>query len=134
MHAASVHPEPGSNSRMFISYLAIRQVTISLSELFYLSFFYFLEYILLIDEICIFALAYALYFSLRCSIFNDRLLFLPDSLTIIPHTFPLVNTFFKTFLSFFIFGVFRQTMQQFDILSLSFCITKLRYYFLYKDE
>ena len=100
MHAASVHPEPGSNSRMFILYLACASYNL-LSELFYLSFFYFLEYILLIDEICIFALAYALYFSLRCSIFNDRLPSLPDSLTIIPHTFCLVNTFFEIFQKIF---------------------------------
>ena len=133
MHAASVHPEPGSNSRMFILYPALAGYNL-LSELFILASFTFRVYILVIDEICISHLLmlctslFVVQFSMTVSPS------LSDSLTIIPHHFTLVNTFFKTFLSFFIFGVFRQTMQQFDILSLSFCITKLRYYFLYKDE
>ena len=36
-----------------------------------------------------------------CSIFNDRAAALADSLTIISHSFPFVNTFSKTFLLFF---------------------------------
>ena len=43
-----------------------------------------------------------LYFSLRCSIFNDRFAALfRDSFVIIPHLFPFVNTFFKSFFDFF---------------------------------
>ena len=42
------------------------------SSYFYLSFFYFVEYILFFDEISYFALRNALYNLSCCSIFNDR--------------------------------------------------------------
>ena len=72
MHAASVHPEPGSNSRK--NYIIRGFASVQSFELaLILSFSYFVEYIsLLIDEIRISHFAYALYFSLCCSIFNDR--------------------------------------------------------------
>ena len=72
MHAASVHPEPGSNSRMFVFNLAMAS-----SNHFecYLSFSYFC--LSCICSLRNFRVPFShilicLYFSLRCSIFNDR--------------------------------------------------------------
>ena len=74
MHAASVHPEPGSNSRMFVFNLAYAS-----SNHFecYLSFSYFcLSCICSLRNFRVpfLHILLCLYFSLRCSIFNDRLL------------------------------------------------------------
>ena len=102
MHAASVHPEPGSNSRkMFI----ISKVSLGYnsSSYFFLASFTLLSiYSLVLTRS---ALAYFCFVLLSCcSIFNDRSAIpqLPprDSLTIIPHHFPFVNTFFEIFFVF----------------------------------
>ena len=102
MHAASVHPEPGSNSRMFVFNLAYAS-----SNHFecYLSFSYFcLSCICSLRNFRVpfLHILLCLYFSLRCSIFNDRFAALfRDSFVIISHLFPFVNTFFKSFSTFF---------------------------------
>ena len=64
MHAASVHPEPGSNSRS--NYIiSFPFGWLQSSRAIYLSFFYFLEFsALFLDEICISHFCFALYFSL----------------------------------------------------------------------
>ena len=108
MHAASVHPEPGSNSRKFVSYhLSVLQ-----------SYFRAFVALLLLFELYFNSLncrdstshfLFALYLSLCCSIFNDRFavprsysryLSRGDS-TIISHRSRFVNTFFKSFFTFF---------------------------------
>ena len=101
MHAASVHPEPGSNSRMFVFNLAYAS-----SNHFecYLSFSYFcLSCICSLRNFRVpfLHILLCLYFSLRCSIFNDRFATLfRDSFVIISQTLSIVNTFFKSFLTF----------------------------------
>ena len=120
MHAASVHPEPGSNSRMFVFNLASAS-----SNHFecYLSFSYF----------CL---------SCICSLRNFRVPFLhilyactslfvvqfsmtvslarfADSFVIISQSFPFVNTFFKSFLTFFgSFVIYTPSCDDFIILPL----------------
>ena len=108
MHAASVHPEPGSNSRKFVLYhLSVLQ-----------SYFRAFVALLLLFELYFNSLncrdstshfLFALYLSLCCSIFNDRFavprsyprhLSRGDS-TIISHRSRFVNTFFKSFFTFF---------------------------------
>ena len=77
-------------------YILLSQVTISLSELFYLSFFYFLEYIYSLTR-SVFSHLLMLCTSLFVVQFSMTVAPLSDSLTIIPHHFGLVNTFLKFF-------------------------------------
>ena len=96
MHAASVHPEPGSNSRKnFISNTLGRLTS---SRAIYLSFTFCLSSIL--NKLWRDQYLHLQCFVLLscCSIFNDRLLpFLADSSTIISQPKPFVNTFFQIF-------------------------------------
>ena len=107
MHAASVHPEPGSNSRKMV-YTTPCGDAILFFELD-CSFTFCLSSILCgISEICSCTYFYASYFSHCCSIFNDRavshrsLSALADSLYIISQRFEFVNTFSKVFLKTFL--------------------------------
>ena len=120
MHAASVHPEPGSNSRIFVFNLAFAS-----SNHFecYLSFSYFcLSCICSLRNFRVpfLHILLCLYFSLRCSIFNDRFAArFRDSFVIISQTFLIVNTFFKSFLIFLKFFVIRSpSRDDFNILPL----------------
>ena len=100
MHAASVHPEPGSNSRKNFISNAIRHLTSS--RAIYLSFTFCLSSIL--NKLWRDQYLHLQCFVLLscCSIFNDRLLpFLADSLTIIPQPKSFVNTFFQIFQKIF---------------------------------
>ena len=72
MHAASVHPEPGSNSRIIISYLPSRVAITFSSSYSFLASFTLLSIYNSFDEISYFALRNALYNLSCCSIFNDR--------------------------------------------------------------
>ena len=116
MHAASVHPEPGSNSRMFVFNLA--SASSNHFECFFLSFSYFC--LSCICSLRNFRVPFShilicLYFSLRCSIFNDRFAaFFRDSFVIISHRFPFVNRFFEIFLSFF-----KNLFSRYNIIKLS---------------
>ena len=103
MHAASVHPEPGSNSRkMFI----ISKVSLGYnsSSYFFLASFTLLSIYSLVLTRSALAYFFALYFSLVVQFSMTKALFLPpcraDSLTIIPHHFSFVNTFFEIFFVF----------------------------------
>ena len=102
MHAASVHPEPGSNSLKIVSNPISRFK--SFRVLILSCFLVFSHFTLLkgIVEFCMFVLKYYLsYFVLSlvcCSIFKDRLAAaLAASLVIIAHRLPFVNTFLKSF-------------------------------------
>ena len=102
MHAASVHPEPGSNSRKNFISNTLRCLTSS--RAIYLSFTFCLSSILN-------KLWWDQYLHLQCfvllsccSIFNDRAALLADSLTILSHLFSIVNTFLKSFLKKFYFS------------------------------
>ena len=100
MHAASVHPEPGSNSRK--NYISNTFRYLKSSRAIYLSFTFCLSSIFSInsDEISI-CTCNALYFSLVVQFSMTVLSFLADSLTIISHRFPFVNTFFQNFQKIF---------------------------------
>ena len=98
MHAASVHPEPGSNS-LKIYYIRFRVIYFVLE--LYLSFFYFLSF----SQCVLTRFLYTILCSkFCCSIFKDRCAkqaFPVSDFVIILHLFAFVKTFFKTFLSFF---------------------------------
>ena len=103
MHAASVHPEPGSNSRSIVLKSLPKKCS-NLSSFFLASFTFCLSSILLriSNEI-----SFALYFfrfvllqSLVVQFSMTALPFLCDSLTIISHLFPFVKHFLQIFLKF----------------------------------
>ena len=102
MHAASVHPEPGSNSRKIY---IISQVALSynLSSYFILASFTLLS--IYNSFKTRFALAFCFVLISCCSIFNDRFAVpLGDDFDSIPQRSTVVNTFLKSFLkNFFIF-------------------------------
>ena len=103
MHAASVHPEPGSNSRLkslYLSYLLFYCSHLGIVEISWLpSFLSFLNFSVLSVVLSSFVLSLN-----RCSIFKDQLHSLRflsgERLTIISHTFTFVKHFFKSFLIF----------------------------------
>ena len=108
MHAASVHPEPGSNSRNHcIKTSHTRWSKLCLRVLLLASFTFCLSSILIqrIFEIRFAHTLYALYFSLvvQFSKISSPLgsASLSRDLVIIPLSFRFVNTFFKTFLKSF---------------------------------
>ena len=72
-------------------------------ELFILASFTLLSIYNSIDEISIFALTILLCTYLLLFNFQWPMPSLRDSLSILPHSFALVNTFFESFLSFFNF-------------------------------
>ena len=100
MHAASVHPEPGSNSRKYCILSPFGVKTYSRA-------FVALLLLLCLSSISQFELfeftshffVFALYFSLRCSIFNDRSSpqFLTATLLLYHTSFPLSILFSKFF-------------------------------------
>ena len=103
MHAASVHPEPGSNSRNHcIKTSGLPDDPILLSSLA-LSFFYFLLSSILICKnfprsVSSFSLCTSLLlFNFQWSVFAS----LSRDLVIIPHRPAFVNPFFQTFLKSF---------------------------------
>ena len=101
MHAASVHPEPGSNSQTIVCLPLSRSDPV---WAIYSSFLYFFRVVFsLVLTDFVFALAnFALYFFLllfNCQASIAHLLCV--SLSIISHLFSLVNTFFKSFLKIF---------------------------------
>ena len=120
-HAASVHPEPGSNSLKNGILNSLFRVNLkSFSELFFLSFFYF-------STLCS-KLLTRIFFVLFvcCSIFKDRFAPLVSSAHVVYHNYPTLSTlFFKKFhlFSFFfmltknraanaaLFGYFKQNGQ-----------------------
>ena len=120
MHAASVHPEPGSNSRQFsiITSLSARH---NLKPEFPFASFEFSRFSsCVLKELSRFLLS-------RCSIFKDRFAVLalsrfrtfrvpsfstsrapsPDSLTILPHLLYFCQVLFLFFFAFFVFCFFR---------------------------
>ena len=108
MHAASVHPEPGSNSRKIVYETSFRTLDIFLRA--WLLFTFCLSSILFqrIHEICSCTYFYALYFSHCCSIFNDRTIFRSPSLPLFAtawllyhNVFALSIPFLKFFQNFF---------------------------------
>ena len=104
MHAASVHPEPGSNSLIYCILSALAELISSQS--FFSSFFYFFEFQSILTRFFVLTLS-IIFESLSCSIFKDRFASFPQQRsTSIAHTFLFVNAFFEFFLSFFRFGTF----------------------------
>ena len=107
MHAASVHPEPGSNSRMFCIYSSLKTCLNLFIRAIYSSFFYFLfEFLSGISSSFCFALRFALYsipFVVQFSM-TDFATALAATALLLYHTqTPLSTpffTFFKVFLSF----------------------------------
>ena len=131
MHAASVHPEPGSNSRnnFIISDLSV----IIFFRAIYLSFFYFVwVYINSFDEICI---SHLLMLCTSLLLFNFQWpfacppLFSDDSLTIIPHRFFLVNTFFKISLKKFSKSFRRVTPSLDGLTIIPLCLLTVKWFF-----
>ena len=97
MHAASVHPEPGSNS-LKIYYIRFRVIYFVLE--LYLSFFYFLSF----SQCVLTRFLYTI--CVRNSVVqfsktDAQTCFPVGDFVIILHLFVFVKTFFKTFLSFF---------------------------------
>ena len=96
-HAASVHPEPGSNSLKNGILNSLFRVNLkSFSELFFLSFFYFstlcsklLTRILIVLFVC-------------CSIFKDRFAPLVSSAHVVYHKYPTLSTLFFNFFEYFL--------------------------------
>ena len=113
MHAASVHPEPGSNSlKICISSATLYRVTVkTVSRAIALDFFYF-EYYSLCFSSSLHTLSCFLKFC--CSIFKDRCLSLPRfsslfarlrlsySTTRFSLCQALFHSFFKVFRAFFL--------------------------------
>ena len=103
MHAASVHPEPGSNSQTICisSALAVRFFVWAI----YLSFFYFLELcsLLLVFDRSVFRTCFILLCTsiFCCSIVKVQFRTLCERLTIISHLNRFVNRFFEFFSIFF---------------------------------
>ena len=98
MHAASVHPEPGSNSRK--NFISDTRRCLTSSRAIYLSFTFCLSSILnklWRDQYCT---CNALYFSLVVQFSMTMPPTLADSLTILSYYFGFVNTFFRFFLLF----------------------------------
>ena len=103
MHAASVHPEPGSNSRKMVylfpysSLHGLISFPSFCSLLFLYSCFVFLLWNCR-DSFLHILLFYASYFFSCCSIFNDRSApALCESFVILPHLLLFVNPFFEIF-------------------------------------
>ena len=106
MHAASVHPEPGSNSQTncISSAVAVR----FLSELFILAFFTFLELCSLwFWQIFVFALALILLCTsiFCCSIVKFQSRPFLRALVYYITLFPLCQVLFKNFFKIFLTGV-----------------------------
>ena len=99
MHAASVHPEPGSNSRMFVFNLS--HLSSNLLSSAFSSFSYFcLSCICSLRNFRV-PFSHILYactslFVVQFSMTVSLPLF-RDSFVIISHQYPFVNTFFKLF-------------------------------------
>ena len=110
MHAASVHPEPGSNSlkNLYQTPKLLLMRSIRFSELMlYLSFFYFLSNKLLcFNEIPSHVLFVFEIPVVQFSMTDAASLPFSD-LSILPHLFPFVNPFFKLFSSFLEFFKFQ---------------------------
>ena len=123
MHAASVHPEPGSNS-LKIYYIRFRVIYFVLE--LYLSFFYFLSF----SQCVLTRFLYTILCSkFCCSIFKDRCAvqaFPVSDFVIILHLFAFVKTFFKTFSSFLKF--FDAVTSKKAVLS---CGARLVYHFVF---
>ena len=107
MHAASVHPEPGSNSRMFVSKIPFRELQISIRA--WLLFTFCLSSISLrIVEFRSHTIheslhVQCLYFPLVVQFsMTDLVLCFLRSLIIIAQRNPLVNPFFEKISNFFI--------------------------------
>ena len=106
MHAASVHPEPGSNSRKYCILSPFGAKIYSRAFvallLFVLSFFFTLR---IVRDSTSHFLVFALYLSLCCSIFNDRsfrrLHFRAATRLLYHAAFTLSILFSKLFSSFF---------------------------------
>ena len=115
-HAASVHPEPGSNSLMFVCQAPWRLPSciraIFLLFTCFLSIFYSskeFRSLYTLDSFHQMLLSLVVQFSM--SFASAPLVFRPalaDSLHIISHHSSLVNTFFQLFLSFFRVSHFAQ--------------------------
>ena len=101
MHAASVHPEPGSNSRK-IYIISRPRSSYNLSSYFILASFTLLSIYNSIDEICTCFFCFVLISC--CSIFNDRLLsFFATALLVYHNTLALSIPFWKFFRFFLTF-------------------------------
>ena len=114
MHAASVHPEPGSNSRSVCINTRCKQVlfpasrtNLFLLRAFALSFLYSLLSIVSL-RIFEFRISHILSFSMLCTsslfllfICQGSLPPLGDSLYIVPRSSAFVKGFFKSFFDFF---------------------------------
>ena len=101
MHAASVNPEPGSNSRNHSILTSAKRIK-SISSLTALSLL-FLELYSLSELRDVLSHLHALYSSLTVQFSKTMLpLFRGDSI-ILPRPHPFVNTFFRIFLVFLLF-------------------------------
>ena len=95
MHAASVHPEPGSNSLIIVYFLRLPSANIALRVIQFAQLlfrvFLFLQKNFRVPSLC----AKLISQFRRCSIFKDPSLPSPEvSLTSISLLAPFVNTFF----------------------------------------
>ena len=98
-HAASVHPEPGSNSRLECLYLSLA-FALLITCLFRNFRDFSLSFRKFPYSLC------ALYFLFLLFDFQGSGAVLADSLTIIALCFPFVNPFFEKYFSFFVFSFF----------------------------
>ena len=112
-HAASVHPEPGSNSQIKVVYL-LRLIIIWISglvclclilkELIYVNLLFNFQSSLLVSA----SLFYQSYFSLSTTFFRSfselslLLVLISKTSNTIPPFKLIVNTFYKTFLIFYL--------------------------------
>ena len=107
MHAASVHPEPGSNSRKIFYYIRPRSVTI-IFELFILASFTLLSIYNSFDEICTCFLlcTYLLLFNFQWPFAA----FFATALLVYHNTFALSIPFWKFFKFFQLFSFFSSVL------------------------
>ena len=131
MHAASVHPEPGSNSRNhFIKTSSFEDDLTTLSSLALSFFVYFCLSSILFElsslaHSCSFSELYFVLLSC-CSIFKDHLTaLLRGDFAIISLPRGFVKYFFKSFLNFFhLFSYSRSRVESFVILALFLFLVK----------
>ena len=99
MHAASVNPEPGSNSRNYSILTSAKRIK-SIPSLIALSL-PFLELYSLSELRDVLSHLHALYSSLTVQFSKTIAIAFRDSLIIISHSLRLVNRFFESFFGFF---------------------------------
>ena len=101
MHAASVNPEPGSNSLKNVYLNPLRDLN-PFSELFILASLLLFEFF---SSVLTRTTLLSVFSFSRCSIFNDQVLAV-TSFLIILHSEEKVNSFFRFFSFFYHFFIF----------------------------